>query len=42
LPPSSIRRKLSALSALLDYRCEHNAVSGNLLDGVKLADGERR
>ena len=35
LAPSSIRRKLSALSALFDYLCEHNAVSGNPVDGVK-------
>src|ERR1700733_3433774 len=28
LAPSSIRRKLSALSALFDYLCERNAVSG--------------
>jgi hypothetical protein len=33
--PSSVRRKLSALSALFDYICEHNAVSGNPVDGVK-------
>jgi integrase/recombinase XerD len=26
--PASIRRKLSALSSLFDYLCEHNAVSG--------------
>jgi site-specific recombinase XerD len=35
LAPSSIRRKLSALSALFDYLCEHNAVAGNPVDGVK-------
>jgi integrase/recombinase XerD len=35
LAASSIRRKLSALSALFDYLCEHNAVSGNPVDGVK-------
>jgi site-specific recombinase XerD len=35
LAPSSIRRKLSALSALFDYLCENNAVSGNPVDGVK-------
>lgn len=35
LATSSIRRKLSALSALFDYLCEHNAVSGNPVDGVK-------
>jgi integrase/recombinase XerD len=33
LVPSSIRRKLSALSALLDYLCERNAVAGNPVDG---------
>jgi site-specific recombinase XerD len=35
LAASSIRRKLSALSALFDYLCEHNAVSGNPVDGVR-------
>jgi site-specific recombinase XerD len=35
LAHSSIRRKLSALSALFDYLCEHNAVIGNPVDGVK-------
>jgi integrase/recombinase XerD len=35
LEPSSIRRKLSALSSLFDYRCERNAVAGNPVDGVK-------
>ena len=35
LAPSTIRRKLSALSALFDYLCEHNAVAGNPVDGVK-------
>src|SRR5262249_61479175 len=35
LAPSSIRRKLSALSSLFDYLCEHNAVAGNPVDGVK-------
>jgi integrase/recombinase XerD len=34
LAPSSIRRKLSALSSLFDYLCERNAVAGNPLDGV--------
>jgi hypothetical protein len=29
------RRKLAALSALFDYLCERNAVSGNPVDGVK-------
>ncbi len=35
LKPASIRRKLSALSSLFDYLCEHNAVAGNPVDGVK-------
>lgn len=35
LAPSSIRRKLSALSSLFDYLCEKNAVVGNPVDGVK-------
>jgi site-specific recombinase XerD len=35
LSPSSIRRKLSALSSLFDYLCERNAVSGNPVDGMK-------
>jgi integrase/recombinase XerD len=35
LSPSSIRRKLSALSSLFDHLCERNAVSGNPVDGVK-------
>jgi site-specific recombinase XerD len=35
LAASSIRRKLSALSTLFDYLCEHNAVAGNPADGVK-------
>jgi integrase/recombinase XerD len=35
LAASSISRKISALSALLDYLCEHNAVAGNPVDGVK-------
>lgn len=35
LTPSSIRRKLSALSSLYDYLCERNAVLGNQVDGVK-------
>jgi integrase/recombinase XerD len=35
LADSTIRRKLSALSALFDYLCEHNAVPGNPVDGVK-------
>lgn len=41
LSPSSIRRKLSALSSLFDYLCERNAVVSNPVDGVKrpLANG---
>lgn len=35
LSPASIRRKLSSLSSLFDYLCEHNAVAGNPVDGVK-------
>ena len=35
LEPSSIRRKLSALSSLFDYLCERNAVVGNPVHGVK-------
>ena len=35
LAPSSVRRKLSALSSLFDYLCERNAVLGNPVDGVK-------
>jgi integrase/recombinase XerD len=35
LAPSTIRRKLAALSALFDYLCERNAVVGNPVDGVK-------
>ena len=35
LAPATIRRKLSALSSLFDYLCEHNAVAGNPVDGVK-------
>jgi site-specific recombinase XerD len=35
LAPSSIRRKLAALSSLLDYLCEHHAVGHNPADGVK-------
>ncbi len=34
LAPASIRGKLSALSALFDYLCERNAISGNPVDGV--------
>jgi integrase/recombinase XerD len=43
LAPSSIRRKLSALSAIFDYLCEHNAVAGNSVDGVKrpMANGDK-
>lgn len=35
LSAATIRRKLSALSALYDYLCERNAVPGNPVDGVK-------
>lgn len=35
LAPSSIRRKLAALSSLFDYLCEQNAVLLNPVDGVK-------
>lgn len=35
LAPSSIRRKLAALSSLFDYLCERNAVAINPADGVK-------
>ncbi len=35
LSPTTIRRKLSALSSLYDYLCERNAVAGNPVDGVK-------
>lgn len=35
LSPATIRRKLSALSALFDYLCERNAITGNPVDGVK-------
>jgi integrase/recombinase XerD len=35
LAASSIRRKLSALSALFDYLCERNVVACNPVDGVK-------
>lgn len=35
LAPSSIRRKLAALSSLFDYLCEQNAVGHNPADGVK-------
>lgn len=35
LSAASIRRKLSALSALFDYLCERNAVASNPVDGVK-------
>lgn len=44
LEPATIRRKLSALSSLFDYLCEHNAVTHNPVDGVKrpMANGKRR
>ena len=32
---STLRRKLSAISSLFDYLCEHNAVPHNPVDGVK-------
>jgi integrase/recombinase XerD len=35
LSPASIRRKLSALSALFDFLCESNAVTHNPVKGVK-------
>jgi site-specific recombinase XerD len=35
LTPSTIRRKLSALSSLFEYLCEKNAVTHNPVDGVK-------
>jgi len=35
LAPSTLRRKLSALSSLFDYLCEKNAVSHNPVNGVK-------
>jgi integrase/recombinase XerD len=35
LAPSTIRRKLSALSSLFDYLCERNAVTHNPVKGVK-------
>lgn len=35
LAPTTIRRKLSALSSLFDYLCERNAVRHNPVDGVK-------
>ena len=35
LAPSTIRRKLSAISSLFDYLCEKNAVGHNPVDGVK-------
>ena len=35
LSPSTIRRKLSALSSLFEHLCECNAVGHNVVDGVK-------
>jgi site-specific recombinase XerC len=35
LEPSTIRRKLWALSSLFDYLCERTAIAGNPVDGVK-------
>jgi site-specific recombinase XerC len=40
LAPSTIRRKLLALSSLFDYLCERNAVAGNPVDGVKRSIAE--
>ncbi len=35
LAPTTIRRKLSALSSLFDYLCERNAITHNPVKGVK-------
>lgn len=35
MSPSTVRRKLSAVSSLFDYLCERNAIAGNPVDGVK-------
>src|ERR1017187_3413991 len=35
LSPASIRRKLSALSALFDFLCDKNAITHNPVKGVK-------
>jgi site-specific recombinase XerC len=35
LSAASIRRKLSALSALFDHLCERNAIHHNPVQGVK-------
>lgn len=35
LAPSTIRRKLAAISSLFDYLCEHNSVAHNPVKGVK-------
>ena len=35
LAPTSIRRRLAALSSLFDYLCERNALAHNPADGVK-------
>src|SRR5262245_9387228 len=35
LSPSTIRRKLSALSSLFEYLCERNAVTHNPVKGAK-------
>ena len=43
LSPTTIRRKLSALSSLYEYLCEKNAVAGNPVDGVNrpMANGNQ-
>lgn len=35
MAPSTVRRKLSAISSLFDYLCEKNAVTHNPVNGVK-------
>lgn len=40
LAPSTIRRKLSALSSLFDYLCDRNAITHNPVDGVKRPKAE--
>ncbi|MDS4031372.1 MAG: tyrosine-type recombinase/integrase [Candidatus Contendobacter sp.] len=42
LAPSSIRRKLAALSSLFDYLCEHHAAPHNPVDGVKRPKADHR
>jgi integrase/recombinase XerD len=41
LEDSSIRRKLAALSSLLEYLCERNAVADDPVDGVKRPTANR-